>query len=130
MARAQATSACLRLTGEADDAGEPVELGDVGDLVYHPDRTWAGRTFIPVTARTSAGLDVFGYVSFVPPDHEAEEEEHREPWGFAASADTPEVARLLRSGRLGHETVAAVLDRVRRAAALAFAFVVRLFALD
>lgn len=85
--QAEFLGACLRLTGEEGEDGEPVELGEVGALVYHPDRTWAGRTFIPITARTSTGLDVFGYVSFVPPDPEAEDEEHREPWDFAAAAD-------------------------------------------
>ena len=45
---------------------EGTELGDPGELRYFPDRTWAGRTFVPVTSRTSNGLDVFGYVSYVP----------------------------------------------------------------
>jgi hypothetical protein len=85
-------AACLRLEAEMRDAepedGEPPpELGEVGDLVYHPDRTWAGRTYIPVTARTSTGLDVFGVVSYRPPDPEAEDPDDREPAHFAATAD-------------------------------------------
>ena len=85
--QAEFLAACLRLSEEPDEDGEKADLGEIGALVYHPDRTWAGRTFIPVTARTSSGLDVFGYVSYVPPDEDAEDEEHRQPWGFAASAD-------------------------------------------
>jgi hypothetical protein len=72
--QAEFMSACLSL--ESD------ELGDVGELAYHPDRTWAGRTYIPVTARTSTGLDVYGYVSYTPAD-----DEHPEPSDFYATAD-------------------------------------------
>ena len=85
--QAEFLGACLSLTNEVDEDGDAVELGDLGALVHHPDRTWAGRTFIPITARTSTGLDVFGHVSYVPPDPEAEDEAQREPWGFAAVAD-------------------------------------------
>jgi hypothetical protein len=45
---------------------EGTELGDPGELRWFPDRSWAGRTFVPVTSRTSNGLDLFGYVSYVP----------------------------------------------------------------
>ncbi len=45
---------------------EGVELGDPGEMRWFPDRTWAGRTFVPVTARTENALDLFGYVSYVP----------------------------------------------------------------
>jgi hypothetical protein len=53
-------AACLRI-----DAGED-ELGDPGELLWYPDRTWHGRTFVPATTRTSTGLELFGYVSFAP----------------------------------------------------------------
>ncbi|MGI8622028.1 MAG: hypothetical protein ACR2NB_00765 [Solirubrobacteraceae bacterium] len=82
--QAEFLAACLRLT---DDAEEGEELGDVGELHYHPDRTWAGQTFVPITARTTTGLDVFGYVSYIPPDPDAEEPDEREPSGFVAAAD-------------------------------------------
>src|SRR5689334_22781385 len=90
--QAEFLAACLRLEQEMRDLppedGEPApELGDVGPLVYHPDRTWAGRTYIPVTARTSTGLDVFGVVSYRPPDLEAEDPDERVPTHFAATAD-------------------------------------------
>ncbi len=64
----------------AIDAGDE-DLGETGELAWHPDRTWAGRTYVPVTAPTSTGLELFGYVSFVPGDVEAE------PSEFFASAD-------------------------------------------
>jgi hypothetical protein len=82
-----ADTACLRLSEEPDEDGETVELGEVGPLVYHPDRTWAGRTYIPVTARTETGLDVFGVISFVPPDPESDDPDEREPSAFSATAD-------------------------------------------
>ncbi len=64
----------------AIDAGED-DLGEPGELVWHPDRTWAGRTYVPVTAPTSTGLELFGYVSFSPAAEGAE------PSEFFASAD-------------------------------------------
>ena len=85
--QAEFLAACLRLSQEPDEDGELVDLGDVGDLVYHPDRTWAGRTFIPVTARTTTGLDVFGVVSYVPADPESDDPDQREPSGFHTTAD-------------------------------------------
>ncbi len=64
----------------AIDPGED-ELGEPGEPAWHPDRTWAGRTYVPVTAPTSTGLELFGYVSFTPGDAESE------PADFFASAD-------------------------------------------
>ena len=82
--QAEFLAACLRLQPDPD---EDVDIGEVGALVYYPDRTWTGRTYIPVTARTTTGLDVFGHVSFVPPDPENEDYDLREPHAFAATAD-------------------------------------------
>ena len=48
--------ACLRIQ-TAEDLGEP------GDIVWFPERTWAGRTYVPATAPTSNGYELFGYVS-------------------------------------------------------------------
>jgi hypothetical protein len=53
-------AACLHI-----DAGDE-ELGEPGEIVWFPDRTWHGRTFVPATAPTSSGLELFGYVSFAP----------------------------------------------------------------
>jgi hypothetical protein len=54
-----------------------------GDIVWFPDRTWHGRTYVPATARTDDGREVFGYVSF----HAAVEDDDDEPAGVRAVAD-------------------------------------------
>src|SRR5258708_39345251 len=41
------------------------DLGAIGAIVFYPDRTWHGRTYVPATAPTENGLEVFGYVRFV-----------------------------------------------------------------
>jgi hypothetical protein len=43
-----------------------VELGEPGALVFYPDRSWHGRTYVPVTASTGGGFELFGYIRFVP----------------------------------------------------------------
>jgi hypothetical protein len=59
----------------------PADLGEVGELVWYPDRSWHGRTYVPATALASGGYEVFGYVRFVPP------EEGGEPSEFTARVD-------------------------------------------
>ena len=76
--------ACLRVDIDPDD-GE--DLGEPGDIVWYPDRTWDGRTYVPATTRTAGGFELFGYVSFTPSDG------HAEPDHFRAWADyTDELA--------------------------------------
>jgi hypothetical protein len=70
--------ACLRV----DSGGE--ELGEPGEVAWHPDRSYCGRTYVPATAPTSTGLELFGYVSFAPPG------EGEEPKEFHAVADFTE----------------------------------------
>jgi hypothetical protein len=65
-------AACLHLDAPGSDLGTP------GPLVWFPDRTWHGRTYVPVSARTSTGLELFGHVSYVPAD---------DPTDFRADAD-------------------------------------------
>ena len=60
-------AACLRVETE-----EGEELGTAGTITWFPDRTWSGRTYVPATANTSTGLELFGYVSFTPADDEHE----------------------------------------------------------
>ena len=62
--QAEFLAACLRVETEDDDP----ELGEAGEIHWFPDRTWSGRTYVPATARTSTGLELFGYVSFAPDD--------------------------------------------------------------
>ena len=73
--QAEFLSAALRIDTEG------TELGDAGSMTWFPDRTWAGRTFVPVTTRTSNALDLYGYVSFTPGD------EDDEPGDFYSWAD-------------------------------------------
>jgi len=75
----------------ACDAIEPDEdedLGEPGEISFYPDRTWHGRTYVPATAISSTGLELFGYVSFRPGT------EDQEPSEFSAVADfTDETAQ-------------------------------------
>ena len=48
------------------------DLGDVGEVNWFPDRTFGGRTYVPATASTSTGYELFGYVSFTR-EHEGAE---------------------------------------------------------
>ena len=57
--RGELLDACLLI-----DQDETGELGEVGEIAWYPDRTWHGRTYLPATARTSTGLEVFGLVSW------------------------------------------------------------------
>ena len=40
------------------------ELGDPGPVSWFPDRTFGARTYLPASATTSEGFEVFGFVSF------------------------------------------------------------------
>ncbi len=46
----------------ADLEDPPAELGELGELVWYPDRSWHGRTYIPATSMTTGGYEIFGYV--------------------------------------------------------------------
>ena len=66
--------ACRRIeTGE--------DLGEPGEITWFPDRTCGGRTYMPATAPTSNGYELFGYVSFT------REHEGAQATDFAALAD-------------------------------------------
>ena len=54
--------AFLEACAQVDAEGQ--EVGDPGEIDWHPDRTFAGRTYVPATAPTSTGLELFGYVSY------------------------------------------------------------------
>jgi hypothetical protein len=53
----------------------PEDLGEAGEIVWYPDRTWHGRTYVPATARTSGEYELFGYVRFVPAVEDGEPSE-------------------------------------------------------
>jgi hypothetical protein len=58
---------------------EGTKLGQPGEVAWFPDRTYAGRTYIPAVARTDEGYELFGYVSFT--------EGEGGPTDFVSSAD-------------------------------------------
>ena len=95
--REEFLAACLRIDAEGEDLGEP------GELVWYPDRTWDGRTYVPATARTTTGFELFGYVSFAPdPDGgEPRRLRTRAPTSRAETAEEQPrlAARPLRRGR-------------------------------
>jgi hypothetical protein len=59
--------ACLALADTQDDLGEPQEI------LWYPDRSWHGHTYVPATASTSGGYELFGYVRFVSPGEDGAE---------------------------------------------------------
>jgi hypothetical protein len=64
--------------GIAEDAGEP------GEVAFYPDRSWHGRTYVPASAPTATGNEIYGYVAYVPGGDDGD------PSGFAARADFTE----------------------------------------
>lgn len=77
--RSEFLEAVASLEGDPpEDIGEPLQFA------WYPDRTWHGRTYVPVTAATSGGYELFGYVRFVPRG------EQDEPQEFYAQADYTE----------------------------------------
>ena len=62
-------TAALTLESEQPDLGEP------GRILWYPDRTWHGRTYVPATARTAGGFELFGYVRYLPGEDGGEPEE-------------------------------------------------------
>jgi hypothetical protein len=70
-------AACRDLDSEGND------LGDAGDIAWFPDRSYAGRTYIPAVARTTTGYELFGFVSFA----EGGEKGGRGPVDFVTRVD-------------------------------------------
>ena len=52
----------LSTWAEAEPGDE--EVGEPGEITWFPDRTYAGRTYVPAVAPTSSGAELFGYVSY------------------------------------------------------------------
>jgi hypothetical protein len=72
-------AACREIDAEGED------IGEAGEIVWFPDRSYAGRTYIPAVARTSEQFELFGFVSFT--------EGSGGPGNFEARADfTAELA--------------------------------------
>jgi hypothetical protein len=73
--RQEFLTAALGLGAEQEDLGEP------DAVAWYPDRTWHGRTYVPGTAQTSGGYELFGYVRFLPALDDGE------PSDFSAHVD-------------------------------------------
>jgi hypothetical protein len=73
--RQEFLAAALGLDADEEDLGEP------GAIVWYPDRTWHGHTYVPATTLTSAGYELFGYVRVLPALDDGE------PSGFSAHVD-------------------------------------------
>jgi hypothetical protein len=72
------------LSASSGMEGQPQDLGEPGDLVWYPDRSWHGRTYVPATSITSTGYELFGYVRFLSAIGE------EEPSDFSAHVDFTE----------------------------------------
>jgi hypothetical protein len=88
-----------RLTEQFRTACEPIGV-DPGELAFHPDRTWEATTYVPVTAPTPEGGEVFGFVDFARAD-----EETPEPHDFSATADVVDAAEPGGSMDLNQEVI-------------------------
>jgi hypothetical protein len=76
--REEFLAAALALDGQPEDIGEPEAIN------WFPDRSWHGRTYVPATAATSGGYELFGYVRYLPAD------EDEDPSDFLAYVDFTE----------------------------------------
>ena len=75
----QFAAACAAIEGDAPPL-------DVESIVWHPERTYGGRVYVPATASAGEELELFGHVSFTRTNG-------GEPDEFAAAADyTDEIA--------------------------------------
>lgn len=79
-------SACAKAELESDQA-----LGDIGEITWYPDRTWHGRVYLPATASSNNGLELFGYVSWEKPgENEPVIGESKASATTETAADNPE----------------------------------------
>jgi hypothetical protein len=59
----------------ADLSDAPGDIGSVSEIVWYPDRGWHGRTYVPATAQSGGGYEVFGYVRYLTPTEGGEPSE-------------------------------------------------------
>src|SRR5580704_7391885 len=74
----------LAACASASDTDED-EVGQPGDIAWYPDRTWNELTYVPASALSDRGYELFGYVRFA-----AAEQEGGEPQRMQALADYTE----------------------------------------
>ena len=84
-----------RFLAECGQIDSDEDLGEPGEVLWYPDRTYGGRTYVPATAPTSNGFELFAYVSFT------REHEGAEAADFFSAADfTDETAEANPDWRL------------------------------
>lgn len=76
----------LRLTDQLLGAWESLDtegeqIGNAVEIAWYPDRSWHGWSYVPATALTSEGYELYGYVRFAPTS------EGGEPMSFSAHGD-------------------------------------------
>ena len=98
-------AACLRVDGGDQDLGEP------GEIAWHPDRTYGGRTYVPATALTTTEVELFGFVSFTPPAEGSRSRRECRP----APTSPPRPRSATRSGRSTCATSRSTAGAARRA---------------
>jgi hypothetical protein len=84
------------------DADE--ELGDPGEITWFPERTWGERTYVPGTAPTSEGYELFGFVSYTR-EHEGAQatDFHAEvDWTDETAEANPDWTLDLSDQEIGH----------------------------
>lgn len=72
------------LAAVGDLRTEQSELGEPSAIAWYPDRTWHGHTYVPATAQTAGGYELFGYIRFLAGSEDAE------PSDFSAQVDFTE----------------------------------------
>jgi hypothetical protein len=70
-----------RFLGACRSIDGPDELEAPGEALWFPERTYAGRVYVPAVADCEGGYELFGYVSFLRDDEQAD------PRDFTAVAD-------------------------------------------
>jgi hypothetical protein len=76
----------LRLTEQLLGAWETLDtegeqIGKAGEVAWYPDRSWHGWTYVPATALTPQGYELYGYVRF------AAASKGGEPSSFSSQGD-------------------------------------------
>jgi hypothetical protein len=74
--RAELLSAVSALKTDGED------LGEAGEPLWFPDRSWHGWTYVPATIPTANGYELFGYVR-----HTTARAGEHEPGAFSAHVD-------------------------------------------
>jgi hypothetical protein len=80
------------------------EIGEPGELVWFPERTWNGRTYVPATAPTSEGYELFGYVSYTREHEGAQAVDFRAEvdWTDETAEANPDWTLDLSDQEIGH----------------------------